>query len=115
MEPTENFPVPPHAVVVDALFGTGLSRPLSGDAAAITEHINSHPGHIMCHRHALGLSDDGSTIPDTAVRATCTLSFEFPKRAFSSHIWRHSPGVCLYYPSAFMRICTDRYTARITG
>jgi NAD(P)H-hydrate epimerase len=76
------FPVPPHAVVVDALFGTGLSRPLSGDAAAITEHINSHPGHIIAIDMPSGLSDDGSTIPDTAVRATCTLSFEFPKRAF---------------------------------
>ena len=35
-------------IIVDALFGTGLGRPLSGDAALITETVNAYREETGC-------------------------------------------------------------------
>jgi hydroxyethylthiazole kinase-like uncharacterized protein yjeF len=39
--------IPQHAVVVDALFGTGLNKPTSGDAAQVIEHINASGATVV--------------------------------------------------------------------
>ncbi|SDY42320.1 NAD(P)H-hydrate dehydratase [Hymenobacter psychrophilus] len=71
------------AVVVDALFGTGLSRPLEGAAAALVRHINDSGAMVVAVDMPSGLYADAPQPADCAVvRADFTLSFELPKLAF---------------------------------
>ncbi|TGE20408.1 NAD(P)H-hydrate dehydratase [Hymenobacter aquaticus] len=75
--------VPPAALVIDALFGTGLSRPLSGLAAALVQHLNQAGARIVAVDMPSGLLADAPQPPDSPIiRARHTVSFELPKLAF---------------------------------
>jgi NAD(P)H-hydrate epimerase len=76
-------PLTPKDVVVDALFGTGLSRPLTGLAAAVVAHLNEVNARVLAVDIPSGLFTDAPQLPDSAVvRATHTISFGMPKLAF---------------------------------
>ena len=66
------------AVIIDALFGTGLSRPLEGAAAETVAYINNSGLDIISIDLPSGLMPHC----DLAVKATHTLSFQCPKLAF---------------------------------
>jgi NAD(P)H-hydrate epimerase len=67
------------AVVVDALFGTGLNAPVSGVAAEVVEAINASGAPVLAVDIASGLSADTGRPLGTAIRATVTATFGFPK------------------------------------
>jgi NAD(P)H-hydrate epimerase len=67
------------AVVVDALFGTGLNAPVTGLAAAVIEAMNACGAPVVAIDVASGLSADTGLPLGTAVRATVTATFGFPK------------------------------------
>jgi NAD(P)H-hydrate epimerase len=67
------------AVVVDALFGTGLNAPIEGLAAAVVEGINASAAPVLAVDIASGLSADTGVPLGTAVRATVTATFALPK------------------------------------
>ncbi|MDQ7006786.1 MAG: NAD(P)H-hydrate dehydratase [Acidobacteriota bacterium] len=69
------------AVVVDALFGTGLSRPLEGPAAALVEAINSCPAPVVAVDLPSGLDASSPDVPEVVVEATLTVTFARPKPA----------------------------------
>jgi NAD(P)H-hydrate epimerase len=74
----------PDTLVVDALFGTGLTRPLAGGAAAVVAHLNDSRVRVVAIDLPSGLLPDAPQ-PDPAapvVRATYTVSFGPPKLAF---------------------------------
>jgi ADP-dependent NAD(P)H-hydrate dehydratase / NAD(P)H-hydrate epimerase len=77
-------PVLPSDVVVDALFGTGLSRPLEGLPAQLVEHLNSSGADIIAVDIPSGLfGDDNRDNPGgSIVNAKYTLTFQFPKLSF---------------------------------
>ncbi|MFD2785886.1 NAD(P)H-hydrate dehydratase [Hymenobacter rubripertinctus] len=71
------------AMVVDALFGTGLSRPLEGDAATLVRHLNASGATVVAVDMPSGLFADAPQPAGCAVvQARYTLSFELPKLAF---------------------------------
>lgn len=73
------------AIVVDALFGTGLKRALDGPAAQVVAYLNTHDCDVVSVDIPSGLGNEDSylDIDDrTIVRASHTLSFQFPKMAF---------------------------------
>jgi NAD(P)H-hydrate epimerase len=74
----------PEDVVVDAIFGSGLGKPVSGFPARIIRHINESQALIVSIDMPSGLFCDEHT--DTragaAVNADYTLSFQLPKLAF---------------------------------
>ncbi|RSK42860.1 NAD(P)H-hydrate dehydratase [Hymenobacter perfusus] len=75
--------LPADAVVVDALFGAGLNRPLTGLAAAVVAHLNTADALIVAVDIPSGLLADAAQEPDNpVVRAQYTVSFELPKLAF---------------------------------
>jgi len=80
----QTLPTLPHtAIVVDALFGSGLNRPVEGMAAQMIEHINRHTGAVVAIDMPSGLFADAPVLPHTAiVKAKHTISFEAPKLAF---------------------------------
>ena len=71
-------------IVIDAIFGSGLSKPVTGFLARIINHINQSGTITISIDTPSGLfSDDNSTDIDGAiVEADYTLSFQFPKYAF---------------------------------
>ena len=79
-----NLPLlPPGAVVLDALFGTGLSRPLQGLPATVVRHLNQSAATVVAVDMPSGLLADTPQPTDSAVvQANYTLSFELPKLAF---------------------------------
>ena len=72
------------AVVVDALFGTGLNRPVEGLAAGMIRRMNELPNPVYAVDVPSGLMcEDNSGNDRTAVvRAEATFTFGFPKLAF---------------------------------
>ncbi len=80
-------PLPADTFVVDALFGTGLTRPLDGAAAALVAHLNASGAEIISIDVPSGLPTDGP-LPSAAdqdpaiVRATKTLTFQALKPTF---------------------------------
>ena len=67
------------AGVVDALFGTGLSRPLSGEAARVVAALNASGRPVVAADVPSGLFSDGGAVAGPAVRAALTVAFGAPK------------------------------------
>ncbi len=71
-------------VVVDGIFGSGLSRQVSGFPAKVIDHINRHTGVIIAIDIPSGLFGEDNTDNDynAVIRATHTLTFQFPFLSF---------------------------------
>ena len=71
-------------LVVDGLFGTGLSRPLTGGFAAVVQYINASPATVVSIDVPSGLmtEDNGGNNMDNVIRADYTFTFQHPKLAF---------------------------------
>jgi len=71
-------------LVIDALFGNGLNRPLEGKAALLVRHINNSGALIFSIDVPSGLmgEDNSSINPENIIRADETLTFQFPKVSF---------------------------------
>lgn len=86
------------AVIVDALFGTGLTRAIKGKHAALIDRINAASGHAGPHPGAgipvvavdipSGVNGDTGAVMGTAVHCTDTVSLQMGK-----------PG-CYQFPGA---------------
>ena len=75
--------LPQHIIIVDAILGTGLSRPADGWLGAFIAHMNKMPNRKVAIDMPSGLSAD--TIPDKespVLKADDTLTFQFHKRTF---------------------------------
>jgi NAD(P)H-hydrate epimerase len=71
-------------VVIDALFGSGLTRPLEGIAAELVVHINKCRNTCIAIDIPSGLfveDNTGNTL-NHIIKADYTLSFQFPKISF---------------------------------
>ncbi len=66
-------------VVVDALFGIGLSRAPDASATALIEAINRQPAPVLALDVPSGIDADRGSAPGAAVVATRTLEFLVPK------------------------------------
>ncbi|MDR0766635.1 MAG: NAD(P)H-hydrate epimerase, partial [Odoribacteraceae bacterium] len=68
---------------IDALFGTGLRRPVRGWLAGIIRRVNEAGGPVIAVDIPSGLAGEDNRENDGAItRATWTLTFAFPKLAF---------------------------------
>ena len=67
------------AVIVDALFGTGLARPLTGLAERMVTDVNASNKPVVAVDLPSGLSGDSAEIAGPAIRASLTVSFGAPK------------------------------------
>lgn len=65
--------------VVDALFGTGLSRGLAGAAAAAVNALNASGRPVVSADVPSGLSSDSGAVAGPCVRAALTVAFGAPK------------------------------------
>ena len=82
LEEHSPFPVcSPDCILVDAIFGSGLNRPVTGYWADCLEYFSAHPGIRVAVDIPSGLPSDS---PGTGAifRAGFTFSFQRPKLAF---------------------------------
>ncbi len=77
-----NFPfIQERDIIIDALFGTGLSRPLDGLAEALVKHINEFKSTTVAVDIPSGVFADSPTA-GTAIHADYTFTFESAKLSF---------------------------------
>lgn len=78
----ESFPqIDPSAVLIDAIFGSGLNRAITGYWGELLHFLNQHPGCKVAIDVPSGLFTDGPTTGIT-FQADYTLGFELPKLAY---------------------------------
>jgi NAD(P)H-hydrate epimerase len=70
--------------VVDALLGTGLTRPIEGLLRDVIETINSGTRPVLALDSPSGLDADSGRPLGTAVRASATVTFVAPKLGFAA-------------------------------
>ena len=81
----EHFPfISSDDIVIDAIFGSGLTRPAEGLASLVINKLNQTDSTIVSIDIPSGLfgENNSSNNPDNIIRADFTLSFEFPKLCF---------------------------------
>ena len=72
-EPVQNV------ILIDALFGVGLNRPIEGEKRALIERMNASGKPIVSADLPSGLHADSGAILGCAVKATCTVTMQAKK------------------------------------
>jgi ADP-dependent NAD(P)H-hydrate dehydratase / NAD(P)H-hydrate epimerase len=67
------------ALIIDALFGAGLNRPVKGDPHEIIEAINANGAPVLAVDLPSGINGDTGAVMGIAVRAAGTVTFFRPK------------------------------------
>jgi len=109
-------PVTPGTVIVDGLFGSGLSRPLSGVYAEMVRWMNKSGCQVVSIDIPSGLQGEENklTKKSVIVKATLTLSLQFPKLAFffsENDVYVGSLHICDIgiHPQAIASTASDYY------
>jgi hydroxyethylthiazole kinase-like uncharacterized protein yjeF len=86
-------PVRSASLVIDALFGTGLTRPIAPDglAAEAVRLASEGRAFVLSVDVPSGLSGDRTDVPGPAARADLTVTFGTPKRC---HVDPPAAGLC---------------------
>jgi NAD(P)H-hydrate epimerase len=82
---TEQFPeISINVIIIDAIFGSGLSRTVDGIAAEVIRKINLTKCKVISIDIPSGLSgeDNSDKNSENIIHANHTLSFQFPKLSF---------------------------------
>lgn len=76
--------IDPHDLVIDAIFGSGLTKPVQGFAAKIIDYINASGAVVVAIDTPSGMFAD--SVPDpkagSIIQADYTLTFQLPKLSF---------------------------------
>ena len=75
----------PHALVIDAIFGTGMSRPVRGVHSDVITLINTSGLPVVSVDIPSGISSDNGQVLGNAVKADYTVTFGLPKRGHLLH------------------------------
>lgn len=79
MKFVRNLPAGEYTTIVDAVFGSGLSREVKGSYREVIESINRHPAKVFAVDIPSGISSDDGSVQGTAVRAAVTGALAFRK------------------------------------
>lgn len=80
-EDNYHFFIPPKTIVIDAIFGSGLNKPIGGFVAQIIHQLNNYKVVAVDIPSGLFGEDNQNNLPENIVRATYTLTFQQPKLA----------------------------------
>lgn len=78
-------------LIIDAIFGTGLSRAIEGEAKAVVDAINASPAPALAVDLPSGVNADTGAVMGTAVQAARTVTF-FAKKP--GHVLFPGRAVC---------------------
>lgn len=77
------YPEDEYSIIIDAIFGVGLSRKIEGHYAEVIEKMNQAPGIKMAVDIPSGISADTGCVLGTAFRADLTVTFQAEKLGMS--------------------------------
>lgn len=89
---SDKIPEREYDIIVDALFGVGLSRPLSGRFAEAAEWINRQDSFVCSVDLPSGINADDGRVMGCAVQADVTVTFGFYKRGHFLYPGRRFAG-----------------------
>lgn len=75
IEPLSPMVLDGAGLIIDALFGTGLARPLEGTPKAIIDAANAHPAPVLAVDMPSGVDADTGGVRGAAIRAARTVTF----------------------------------------
>ena len=104
--------IKPRGWVVDALFGTGLSRPLAAPYDRIVSAINAAKCPILAVDIPSGLDCDTGEPLGPCVKATHTATFVAPKRGFLNPASKAWTGEVHVIDIGAPRVLVDEYRQR---
>ncbi|HHU71880.1 MAG TPA: NAD(P)H-hydrate dehydratase [Clostridiales bacterium] len=67
-------------IIIDGIFGIGLSRPVEGEQAEIIENINNNHHRVFSIDVPSGICSDDGSIKNVAIKAECTITFGWNKQ-----------------------------------
>ena len=76
----QEFESEEYSVIIDAVFGTGLSRNIEGEYGKIIERLNAIKGFKVAVDIPSGIHDETGKVMGVAFRADLTIAFAFTKR-----------------------------------
>ncbi len=76
------FDFAPTDIAIDALFGSGLSRPIGGMFAVLIQYINKSASTIVSVDIPSGMFSDQPTVSESVIKADHVVTFQTPKLAF---------------------------------
>lgn len=81
--PGDQLPDDKGQIIIDALLGSGLNKPLAGDYARLVKHLNDQHKTVVAVDVPTGLFTEGK-IPEDAIvlKADLVISFQQPKLTF---------------------------------
>ncbi len=107
-------------VVVDGIFGSGLSRIVTGLPASVIRHINKNAGTVIAIDIPSGLfgEDNADNDYEQVIRANHTISFQFPFLSFffdhnESHVGQWRVHDIKLHPKAITNTETDYRTMEV--
>ncbi|MEP7210359.1 MAG: NAD(P)H-hydrate dehydratase [Alphaproteobacteria bacterium] len=89
--PLSDLQLKPGDIVLDGLFGAGLSRPLTGEAARAVERVNAFTAPVVAIDMPSGLNGDTGDVSGPAIRAKLTVTFGAKKPA---HLLQPAAALC---------------------
>ena len=115
-----NTPADEYNVIVDALFGVGLSRPVEGIYADAVKEMNAAKGFKLALDVPSGICSDTGRVLGCAFRADATITFGFCKRGlvmypgvdYAGQIRIANVGIG---PESFLEQCPEMYTLEMGG
>lgn len=82
IQSAEDFPeLTAGAIIIDALFGSGLNRPVEKLTGGLINHLNSTGNEIISVDMPSGMFADNSSLANIIIKATHTLTFQILKQA----------------------------------
>ena len=83
IKPGDDFPDEDSPVLIDAMLGSGLNKPLHGDYERLVKHLNSLEKTVVAVDIPTGFFSEGETKPDsTVLKAKLVITFQQPKINF---------------------------------
>jgi hydroxyethylthiazole kinase-like uncharacterized protein yjeF len=83
LEPEREFPAENATIIIDALLGSGINKPLAGDYERLAKHINSLNKTVVAVDVPTGFFTDGEINADaTVIKANLVITFQQPKVNF---------------------------------
>jgi NAD(P)H-hydrate epimerase len=110
-------------VIVDALFGTGLSRTVDGAAKTMIEAANAHPAPVVAIDIPSGVDADTGAVLGAAIEAMATVTFItrkpghllFPGRALCGQTHVADIGVAAEHVAGAKPRCFENHPALFVG
>ncbi|HAT55039.1 MAG TPA: NAD(P)H-hydrate epimerase, partial [Lactobacillus sp.] len=82
-----------YTTIVDAIFGVGLSRDVTGKFAEVVDAINAAPASVMAVDMPTGLGTDDGNVMGTVVDATETVTMSYNKLGLATDNGRRFGGI----------------------